>query len=112
MKEFIKNSECFFNFIDRIIETKERSVILDELVEDIRDYLIADRCTLFVIDYASGELVSRVAQGVDEVRIPINKRTLTGCSFMTRQTLIVDDAYDERELKAIDPEIRVSSDMI
>ena len=108
MKEFIKNSECFFNFIDSIIETKDRRLILDKLVEDIRDYLLADRCTLFIVDKKAGELASRVAQGRDEVRLPINKHTLTGCCFLTGRTLCANHAYDEKELKALDSEIRVS----
>jgi len=108
MSEFIKNSECFFNFIDSIIETKDRRLILDKLVEDVRDYLLADRCTLFIVDKKAGELASRVAQGRGEVRLPINKQTLTGCCFLTGKTFCVNDAYDEKELKALDPEIRVS----
>ena len=108
MKEFIKNSECFFNFIDSIIETKDRRQILEKLIEDIRDYLMADRCTLFIVDKKAGELASRVSQGIDEVRLPINKKSLTGCCYLTGRTFYVNDAYDEKELKAIDPEIRVS----
>lgn len=108
MKEFIKNSECFFNFINSIIETVDRRAILDKLVEEIRDYLLADRCTLFIVDKQAGELASRVAQGRDEVRMTINKKSLTGCSFLTGRTLCVNDAYNENELKALDPEIEVS----
>ncbi len=108
MKEFVKNSECFFNFIDSIVKTKDRRLILDKLIEDVRDYLIADRCTLFIADKKVGELISRVAQGRGEVRLPINKQTLTGCCFLTGETLYVNDAYDEAALKAHNSEIRVS----
>ena len=108
MKELIKNFECFFKFIDSIIETRDRRALLDKLVEGIRDYLLADRCTLFIVDKKNNELASRVAQGRGEVRLPIDRRSLTGCCFLTGRTLCIHDAYDERELKSIDPEIRVS----
>ncbi|OGT19847.1 MAG: hypothetical protein A2V90_05350 [Gammaproteobacteria bacterium RBG_16_57_12] len=108
MKEFIKNSACFFNFIDDIIGSKDRRLILEKLVEDIRDYLDADRCTLFIVDKQRNELASRVAQGRGEVRLPINKHSLTGCCYLTGRTLRVNDAYNETELKKLDPGIRVS----
>lgn len=109
MKEFIKNSDCFFNFITSIVEAKDRSNTLNNRVEDIRDYLGADRCALFLYDKQAEELVSRVAQGANsEERRPINKKTLIGYCFLTGKTLCVNDAYDESELKAIDEAIRFS----
>jgi len=108
MKEFIKNSESFFNFIDSIVKAEDRGDILDKLVEDIRDYLGADRCTLFVVDKPAAELVSRVAQGTEEVRLPLNDRTLTSYCFSSGKTVCVNNAYDENELKAVDANIRVS----
>lgn len=99
----------FFNLIEDILQAKERRGVLDKLVEDIRDYMLADRCTLFLYDKSTNELVSRVAQGTDEVRIPADKSTLSGCCFVTGETRVVNDAYDQKELSAIDPEIRVSS---
>ena len=107
--EFLKNSESFFHFINSIVKAEDRREILDKLVEDIRDYIGADRCTLFIYDKQARELVSRVAQQHEEVRLPANKRTLTGYTFLTGKNCCVTDAYDENELKRIDPEIQVSS---
>jgi len=109
MKEFIKNYDVFFDFINDILQARERRSVLNKLVEDIRSFLLADRCTLFLYDKATNELVSRVAQGADEVRIPADKSTLSGYCCITGETRVVDDAYDQEALRAIDPEIRVSS---
>lgn len=109
MKEFIKNSDCFFNFINCVVEARDRSNTLKNRIEDIRDYLGADRCTLFLYDKPAEELVSRVAQGAkNEERLPINKETLIGYCFLSGKTLCINDIYDESELKAIDESIRFS----
>lgn len=109
MKEFIKNSDCFFNFINGIVEAKDRSDTLNSRIEDIRDYLGADRCMLFLYDKQTGELVSWAGAGANgEQRLPVNKETLVGYSFLSGKTLCVDDAYDESELRAIDEAIRFS----
>ncbi len=69
---------------------------------------MADRCTLFIVAKKAGELASRVAQGIDEARLRIDKKSLTGCCYLTGRTIHVNDACDEKELKAVDPELRAS----
>ncbi|MES0371270.1 MAG: GAF domain-containing protein [Mariprofundaceae bacterium] len=109
MKEFIKNSDVFFNFIDDIRMEKNREVVLNKLVESIRDYLSADRCTLFIYDKVNNELVSRVAQGADEVRLPADGSSLSSFCFTTGDTRFTNDAYSEKKLRAIESGIQVSS---
>lgn len=109
MKEFIKNSELFFNFIDSILMEKNREVVLNKLVESIRDFLSADRCTLFIYDKANNELVSRVAQGADEVRLPADGSSLSSYCFKSGETRYTNDAYSEKILKSIEENIQVSS---
>ncbi|MDT8375896.1 MAG: GAF domain-containing protein [Mariprofundaceae bacterium] len=109
MKEFIKNSDVFFRFIDDILMQKDREVVLNKLVESIRDYLSADRCTLFIYDRINNELVSRVAQGADEVRLPADGSSLSSYCFMTGETRFTNDAYSEKKLRAIENNIQVSS---
>ncbi len=110
MKEFIKNSECFFKCIYDIVNVKSRRHVLDAVVEDVRDYLDCDRCTLFIYDKSKHELYSRVAQklGKRVVRIPADNHSITGHTFLTGETVYVNDAYDEKELKSIDPGLEVS----
>ena len=109
MKEFIKNSDLFFNFIDDILMEQNREVVLNKLVESIRDYLSADRCTLFIYDKSNNELVSRVAQGADEVRLPADGTSLSSYCFMSGETQFTNDAYSEKKLRAIEENIQVSS---
>ena len=109
MKEFIKNSDVFFSFINDMLLEHDRVVVLNKLVEDIREYLSADRCTLFVYEKASDELVSKVAQGADEIRLPADKSCLSGYVYQTGETRFVNDAYSEKKLKSISSDIQVSS---
>lgn len=109
MKEFIKNSDVFFRFIDDILMEEDRKIVLDKLVESIRDYLSADRCTLFIYDKINNELVSRIAQGADEVRLPADGSSLSSYCFMTGDTRFTNDAYSEKKLRAIEDGIQVSS---
>jgi len=108
MREFVKNSECFFNFIDDIQGVKERRQVLDRLVEDIRDYLDADHCILLLFDPASKRFVSKVAQSARKVRFPLERHSLTGYCFNTGKTLCVNDVYDARELNSIDSGLHIS----
>ena len=109
MKEFIKNSDVFFSFINDISMEPERETVLNKLVEDIRDYLAADRCTLFIYNKASNELVSRVAQGAKEVRLPADRHSLSGYCFSTGETHFCNDVYSEKKLQAISSDIHVST---
>ncbi len=109
MKEFIKNSDVFFRFIDDILMEEDRKVVLNKLVESIRDYLSADRCTLFIYDKTNNELVSRIAQGADEVRLPADGSSLSSYCFMSGNTRFTNDAYSEKKLRAIENGIQVST---
>jgi GAF domain-containing protein len=109
VKEFIKNSDVFFSFINDISMEPEREVVLNKLVEDIRDYLGADRCTLFIYNKASNELVSRVAQGAKEVRLPADRHSLSGYCFSTGETHFCNKVHKEKQLNAISPDIHVST---
>lgn len=109
MKEFIKNSDVFFRFIDSIVEERDRSDTLNGRVGDIRDYLGADRCTLFLYDKQAKRLVSRAGHGTGhEQKVAVNKRSLVGYCFLSGNTVRVRDVYDEEELRAIDKAIRFS----
>jgi GAF domain-containing protein len=109
VKEFIKNSDVFFSFINDISMEPQRETVLNKLVEDIRDYLAADRCTLFIYNKASNELVSRVAQGAKEVRLPADRHSLSGYCFSTGETHFCNDVYSEKKLNDISPDIHVST---
>ena len=78
--------------------------VLDALVSVAAEQTDADRATLYLDDPETGELYSRIAQGMGrrEIRLGRNEG-IAGTVFAEGQALIIDDAYaDERFIDRID----------
>src|SRR6266566_268763 len=71
---------------------------LDEIFEALAEMtslaISCDRSSFFLNDSSTGELYSRVAQGVHrrEIRL-LNNEGIAGAAFQTGQSILVDDAY-------------------
>lgn len=85
---------------------------LDEILIDLKDKITslfeAERITVYVIDKERKELVSRFKTGdeISEIRIPVSKNSLTGYSVLKQKLINIKNVYDEKELSAIDPEMK------
>src|SRR5690242_3868669 len=64
-----------------------------------RDLLGADRCSLWLVDQKSGELYTRVAHGIKEIRIQKGVG-IVGASVSRGQPIIVNDVKKERRFFA------------
>eukprot|EP01061_Rhynchopus_euleeides_P009184 TRINITY_DN18313_c2_g1_i1.p1 TRINITY_DN18313_c2_g1~~TRINITY_DN18313_c2_g1_i1.p1 ORF type:complete len:832 (+),score=317.86 TRINITY_DN18313_c2_g1_i1:175-2670(+) len=74
--------------------------LLKTLMEGSSSLLEADRCTFFLVE--DNELVSKVAEGTDEIRVPIGTG-IAGCVAKTGEVINIPDVYqDERFNKAVD----------
>ena len=66
------------------------------------ELLGAERATLFLYDAARDQLISRIAHGAEEIRMPAD-RGIAGACIRTRSVINVPDAYaDERFNREID----------
>jgi sigma-B regulation protein RsbU (phosphoserine phosphatase) len=79
---------------------------IDELMrlnaDFARDLAAADRCSLWLIDEAAHELWTKVAHGVDSIRIPLGEG-LVGACVRDDQVILVNDAPNEpRLLRRVD----------
>lgn len=85
---------------------------LDEILIDLKDKITslfeAERITVYVIDKERKELVSRFKTGdeISEIRIPVSKNSITGYSVLKQKLINIKNVYDEKELSAIDPEMK------
>jgi sigma-B regulation protein RsbU (phosphoserine phosphatase) len=74
---------------------------IDELVrlnaDFARDLAGADRCSLWLIDAARNELWTKVAHGMDPLRIPLG-HGLVGACIREDQVLLINDATSESRL--------------
>lgn len=82
--------------------------ILIDLKNDITSLFAADRVTLYVVDAKNRELVSRFksANDIAEIRIPISAKSIAGWCALNNRVVNVKNAYEIKELTAIDPELR------
>ncbi len=85
--------------------TLDQDELLELILDKITDAVEADRATLYLLDEARGELVSRIIQG-DEVRAIRLKRGqgIAGQVAETGKAILVRDAYQ-------DPRFNPESDM-
>src|SRR3954467_14237572 len=84
--------------------TLDLDQLLELILEKITDLLDADRATLYLLDEASGELVSRIAVGdaIRSVRMKVGEG-IAGTVARTGRIIRVRDAYrDKRFLRSSD----------
>lgn len=83
-----------------------KELVLDRLLmlimDEVKNVLNCDRCTVFVIDNEKNELWARVAHGEKEIRFP-SHMGIAGHVAMTGEVLNIPDAYaDPRFNRNID----------
>ncbi len=104
-KQF-REMELLLNLSRKVAESDNLDDVLRTIVATAATETNSDRGTLFLNDPRTGELYSRVAQGVRirEIRI-LNTDGIAGHVFTSGEPLVVDDAYkDPRFDSAVDQE--------
>jgi sigma-B regulation protein RsbU (phosphoserine phosphatase) len=95
-------SRVIFEHAARISKENDPSKLLVLNADLARDLVRADRASIWLIDEKAGELVTRVAHGVSEIRIPLGSGIVGSC-VATNQTIVVNDtSNDERFLRRVD----------
>jgi type II secretory ATPase GspE/PulE/Tfp pilus assembly ATPase PilB-like protein len=88
---------------------------LDEILIDLKEEIItlfeAERLTVYVIDGVKRELVSRFKSGqeISEIRIPVTNNSIAGFSAFSQRLVNISDVYDDKELAAIDANLKFDS---
>ncbi|MBF0499063.1 MAG: GAF domain-containing protein [Candidatus Riflebacteria bacterium] len=92
--EILKERNTLLEVNNDLGRRLELGPLIKAIITHITDILKADRSSLFLIDHQTGELYSKVAQGVDfsEIRFPITVG-LAGYVARTGETLNIEDAY-------------------
>ena len=104
---FSKKAKSLFKIQRSIAAKKKLESIFDEVMREAHHLLNADRSTLFLLDKDTGELWSKVAEGVDgdqleEVRFPATAG-FAGHAATSGETVNIEDAYaDERFSQEVD----------
>jgi type II secretory ATPase GspE/PulE/Tfp pilus assembly ATPase PilB-like protein len=96
------------NFItNEIHSSKDIDDILINLRDSILSLFDADRLTIYVVDGANKEIVSRFKTGeeINEIRVPINNASIAGYSAKSGRIANIANAYENNALKKINPEL-------
>jgi len=94
------------NFItNRIHSSTDIDDILINLMDNILALFDADRLTIYAVDEASRELVSRFKTGneISEIRLSLDDTSIAGYSAIYGSVANIADAYDKRELERMKP---------
>ena len=86
--------ELLFSYMPKIAAERKMDNLLILMADLGRSMVSADRCSLWLIDQDSQELWTKVAHGVDELRIPLNAG-FVGYSVRTGEPLLIEDAYQD-----------------
>ncbi|AZN40249.1 HD domain-containing phosphohydrolase [Paenibacillus albus] len=81
-----------FDYTARIGSQRSLKSVLLLMANMGREMILADRCTVWLIDRSSGELFTTIAHGVNEIRQPLGSG-FVGHSVMTGENLLIEDAY-------------------
>ncbi|MGP1450853.1 MAG: HD domain-containing phosphohydrolase [Wolinella sp.] len=94
--------EIIFGHVGKIAKERNLEHLLLLMADMARQIVLADRCTIWMIDEENGELWSKVAHGIATIRIPSNKG-IAGHVAQSGEVLIINDPYnDERFNPEID----------
>ncbi|MBL0158211.1 MAG: SpoIIE family protein phosphatase [Bryobacterales bacterium] len=95
-------SQVIFDYAARIGGAQDPEALLHLNAAMARDLTGADRCSLWLIDPKSGELWTKVAHGVPELRI-LPGTGIVGASITSGETILVNDtSQDPRFLQRVD----------
>jgi len=92
---------------NRIHAAKNIKQILVDLKDAIQNLFNANSITIYVIDRMKNEIYSMFLVGtqLNEIRVPINNKSIAGYVANTKKVVNIADAYDINELKSIDKEL-------
>ena len=92
--------KVIFNYTAKIANERNLDRVLMHMADMGRDMIIADRCTVWLLDAQKNELWTKVAHGVSELRIPVGAG-LAGHAVATGQPIFIDDAYTNEEFRDV-----------
>lgn len=86
--------DLLFAYMPKIAAERKMDGLLILMADLGRSIVSADRCSLWLVDNDRGELWTKVAHGVSELRIP-KDAGFVGYSVRTGEPLLIKDAYQD-----------------
>lgn len=89
-----------FDYAAKIANERRLDNLLMLMADMGREMIVADRCTVWLLDHHRNELYSTVAHGVPPLRIP-SHAGLVGHAVSKGEPIFIDDAYANEEFKDV-----------
>ena len=86
--------DLLFSYMPKIASERQMDNLLVLMADLGRSIVSADRCSLWLIDENTDELWTKVAHGVNELRVP-KTAGFVGYSVQTGESLLIEDAYHD-----------------
>ncbi len=103
LAEWKRKLSLILEYSGKISTSSGLSDILKVITNETRDVILADRCTVFLLDKSKNELYSWIAHGLGRKKIRFPASTgLAGAAVTTGKIINVKDAYSDRRFN---PEI-------
>ena len=92
---------------NHIYTAEDLDTIFIRLHSQIMEIFDAERMTIYAVNSEKDELFSKFKIGdeIKEIRVKIDKKSISGYVAFRKTLVNIADAYDEEELKRIDPEL-------
>ncbi|MGA1790293.1 MAG: ATPase, T2SS/T4P/T4SS family [bacterium] len=99
--------ERLLNITNAIHAAKDLEEIFLKLQGQILELFDAERITIYAVDSEKNELFSKykVGDGIGEIRVKIDKKSISGYAASAKTYINISDAYNKEELNKIDPEL-------
>ena len=98
----IRTSRVVFEYAAKIGQERDPDSLLTLIADMGRDLLGADRCSIWMVDGASGTLWTRVAHGVERISVEAGQGLVGACAETNSIVLVNDAAEDPRLSRASD----------
>jgi HD-GYP domain-containing protein (c-di-GMP phosphodiesterase class II) len=92
--------KVIFEYTAKITNERNLDRVLMHMADMGREMIVADRCTVWLLDRQKNELWTKVAHGVSEIRIP-NGSGLVGYAVSRGEAIFIDDAYTNQEFRDV-----------
>ena len=107
LEEQLRFQKKLNHITNRIHAAKDTNDNLLNLQHEILSLFDADRITIYMVDGIKKQIVSKFKTGTDlaEIRVPLGSGSISGYCAASGRLINIANAYDERELKAIHPDL-------
>ncbi|HEU18141.1 MAG TPA: GAF domain-containing protein, partial [Deltaproteobacteria bacterium] len=104
LEEKLKLQKAVHDITNRIHSAQNVKQIIVDLKDGILNLFDAYLITIYVADTRRNEIFSMFLTGstLNEIRVPINNKSIAGYAANNKKVLNIADAYDDDELKRID----------